>query len=135
MRACTTARARARMYVCVCAQAEDCRAEPFRAAGTSRWARERSRKKLQQPQLEAAISARERRNFSPHGKSRLPGPVPPRPGPRSPPELALWLRLGCFYPLFFSITFCLVCFPPVAPFRETGARGAERTDRDKRAGG
>lgn len=40
-----------------CARRRRIAAEPYRVAGTSRWARRRSRKKIQQPLLEAARSA------------------------------------------------------------------------------
>ncbi|KAF3698620.1 hypothetical protein EXN66_Car014307 [Channa argus] len=56
--------ARERTYGCVRAQAKDRRAESYRAAGTSRWARRKSRKKregekkkLQPPLLESARRA------------------------------------------------------------------------------
>lgn len=66
-----------------CARRRRIAAEPYRVAGTSRWARRRSRKKSSSRYLKLPGAQRTCRNFSVHGKSCSIAPLSSFTAPRS----------------------------------------------------
>lgn len=116
-----------------CARRRRIGAEPYRAAGTSRWARRRSRKKIQQPLLETARRAEERPNFSVHGKNRTPEPallLPSHTNRRFGRLLVFILFYFIFFlHLFLSTTSLLSLFLHLSIW---GAHAAGRETKDPR---